>query len=146
MKKSQKPSETEILKDQLTRALADYDNLRKRTEEEKRLWISFSSQKILSKLLPILDALQESLKHTKDQGLALALSDFKNILKEEGLEEINPKKGDDFNHDLMEAIDTSETEDKNMNNKIESLLMSGWKFNEGPVVRHAKVKVFKLKN
>jgi len=146
MKKSQKPSEIEILKDQLTRALADYDNLRKRTEEEKRLWISFSSQKILSKLLPILDALQESLKHTKDQGLALALSDFKNILKEEGLEEINPKKGDDFNHDLMEAIDTSETEDKNMNNKIESLLMSGWKFNEGPVVRHAKVKVFKLKN
>ncbi len=144
-KEAPKNSKEIDLKNQLARALADYDNLRKRTEEEKKVWITFASQRILEQLLPVLDNLEHALDHTKDQGLAIAVTEFKTLLKDEGLKQIDPKKGDDFNHDLMEAVETVETEDKNMNNKIESMAVPGWKFEDGPVIRHAKVKVFKLK-
>ncbi|MBI1863972.1 nucleotide exchange factor GrpE [Candidatus Woesebacteria bacterium] len=151
-KVAHKNPKEEELKNQLAKALADYDNLRKRTDEEKKVWITFASQRILEQLLPVLDNLEKALKHTQDQGLAIAVTEFKALLKDEGLKQINPQKGDDFNHDLMEAIETIETEDKNMNNKIESVAVAGWKFEaspagrqDGPVIRHAKVKVYKQK-
>src|SRR5258705_9048940 len=114
--KKQKPDqvagETEILKGQLARALADYDNLRRRTEEEKTLWIKFSSQTIITKLLSILDIIESAQVHLKDQGLAIATLEFKKVLNEEGLEEIIPKVGDEFNHELHEVIETVEGEEK----------------------------------
>ena len=147
MKKVKKESNSEALelKNQLARSLADYDNLRKRTEEEKKMWITFASQRIVERFLPVLDTLESALAHTKDQGLAIAISQLKDILKDEGLEEINPKTMDIFDHDFMEAIDTIETENKDNENKVESTAVLGWKFKNGPVIRHAKVKVFKLK-
>ncbi len=141
--KSEKPKvkneETEQLKSQLARALADYDNLRRRTEEEKTLWIKFASTTIIIKLLTILDTLEKAQEHLKDQGLAIATLEFKKILNEEGVEEILPKVGDEFNHELHEVIETVEGENKG---KIAEVLLSGWKYKEGNVLRFAKVKVF----
>src|SRR3989344_6535552 len=99
-----KSLETEQLRGQLARALADYDNLRKRTDEEKTLWIKFSSQSIITKLLTILDMLEKAKEHLKDQGLAIATLEFKKILNEEGVTEIQPKVGESFDHELHEAI------------------------------------------
>lgn len=143
VKKDKKDTESQELRNQLARALADYDNLRRRTEEEKKQWINFASQRVVVGLLPIFDMLDLSLEHTKDQGLAIAIGEFKSILKEEGLEQIKPEVGSEFDHDLMEVIDTINTDDENKNGKVESLLNIGWKYKDGPVVRHARVKVFK---
>lgn len=136
---SQGPGESEQLKGQLARALADYDNLRRRTDEEKTLWIKFSSQSIITKLLTILDMLEKAQEHLKDQGLAIATLEFKKILNEEGVTEIVPKVGDEFNHELHEVIETIEGEDKN---KISETVVPGWKYNDGQVLRYAKVKVY----
>jgi molecular chaperone GrpE len=142
--------EVVLLKNQLARTLADYDNLRKRTEEEKTLWIKFSSQRVLTTLLPILDNFESAQKHLNDSGLAIAIGEFKRVFAEEGLEEITPKVGDDFNHDLFEAIDTLETDKKEMDSKIAEVVLPGWKFKNDDglhdgklVVRYAKVKVYK---
>ncbi len=134
-----------VLKDQLARALADYDNLRKRTDEEKQMWVMFASTKIVNRLLPIYDAINEAQKHLNDQGLAIVTGEFRSLLKEEGLEEINPKMGEDYNNDLMEVVDTIDTENENMDGKVESTVLSGWRFRNEKVVRHAKVKVFRNK-
>lgn len=134
-------SELEQLKNQLSRALADYDNLRKRTDQEKDLWIKFSSERILVKLLPILDMLESAQEHLKDQGLAISLGEFKNILSEEGIEEINPKKGDKFDENLHEATEITSGGKKGTISKVS---LKGYKFSdEGKVIRYAKVEVFK---
>ena len=130
------------LKDQLARALADYDNLKKRTDEEKTTWMKFSSLNIISKLLPVLDMIENAQKHLQDQGLAISIGEFINVLKDEGLVVINPNIGDEFNEDEMEAIEVVEGTSDNV---ISEVVVPGWKFKDGIVVRHAKVKVFKVK-
>lgn len=127
------------LKNQLARALADYDNLRKRSEIEKEVFLKFSSERIILKILPILDNLENAQKHLKDGGLAIVIDDFKKLLYDENLEEIFSKKGDVFNEDLHEAVESCEGGRKGT---ISNLILKGWKFIEGPVLRHAKVKVF----
>jgi molecular chaperone GrpE len=143
MKKQFKTKGVEVevveLKNQLIRALADYDNLRKRTDLEKEIWIKFASERILVSLLPVLDSLEEALKHLQDQGLAMAVGEFKKIFNEEGLEEVQPKAGEEFNHEIHEVI---EVEDGGQKDTIAEVTLNGWKFKEGKVIRFAKVKVF----
>src|SRR5579859_6593288 len=90
--------EVEVLKGQLARALADYDNLRKRTEEEKITWMKFAGAKVIAELLPVLDMIENAQKHLKDGGLSIVINEFKNVISEEGFEEIPLRLGEtDFN-------------------------------------------------
>ncbi len=127
------------LKNQLARALADYDNLRKRVEREKEDWEKLASLKLILRFLPILDNLRQAQNHLKDTGLAITIGELESFLKDEGIEEIKVDKGDDFNPDLCEA--TEVVEKSGEENKIEEVVLCGWKFKEGPVIRYAKVKV-----
>jgi len=129
------------LKNQLARALADYDNLRKRIEREKEDLEKLAGLKFILRLLPLLDNLRSAQNHLKDAGLAITIGEFENIIKEEGIEEIKPNKGDLFDHNLHEVIDVVENSQEE--NKIEEVVLSGWKFRDGIVIRHAKVKVGK---
>jgi len=134
MVKAKKP---DALQNQLARALADYDNLRKRTETEKGLWLIFAKQELLLKLLPVLDTLEVAQKHLKDKGLAMALSQFQNIFKEEGIVEI---EGGKFDAKIHEAVETLAGGEKD---RVAEVILKGYKFKDGPVIRHAKVKVYK---
>ncbi len=139
VKTESKSEKLEELKNQLARALADYDNLRKRTEAEREILSKFASQRLVVKFLPILDILESAQDHLKDQGLAMAIDQFKNVLREEGIEEINPKKGEDFNPELHEAV---ESVDGGKHGQIAETILPGWKYSDGPVIRIAKVKVY----
>jgi molecular chaperone GrpE len=134
-----KKEETNEFKNQLARALADYDNLRKRVERERQDLETLSSFRIILKLLPILDNLRAALIHLKDPGLAIALKDFEEVLKSEGIEEIRVEIGADFNHNLHEVVEVAPGGRKG---KIAGIVLSGWKYVDGPVIRHAKVKVY----
>ncbi|OGM77464.1 nucleotide exchange factor GrpE [Candidatus Woesebacteria bacterium RIFOXYA1_FULL_43_9] len=125
-------------KESLARVLADYDNFKKRTEAERTMWIEFSSEKLLIKLIPILDNFELALKHTPDQGLGIAVAEFTKIFAEEGLEPIEPKVGDVYNHELHEVIET--VAGGGPNTVVETVL-KGWKYKTGKVIRFAKVKV-----
>lgn len=129
----------EELKAQLARALADYDNLRKRMDREKEIWTKFSSSMVLAKLLPVLDIIEAAQKHITDQGLAIGISEFKRILTEENLKEIKPKQGESFDSALFEAI---ESVTGGMTGKVAELVLPGWKLEPGQVLRYAKVKVY----
>jgi molecular chaperone GrpE (heat shock protein) len=104
--------------------------------------MKFSSLNIISKLLPVLDMIENAQKHLQDQGLAISIGEFVNVLKDEGLVVINPNIGDEFNEEEMEAIEVVEGTSDNV---ISEVVVPGWKFKDGIVVRHAKVKVFKVK-
>src|SRR3990170_1700303 len=65
------------LEDQLKRALADYRNLERRVDEERKLLSQLSSIILIEKLLPILDNLESAQKHLNDQGLEMVIKQFK---------------------------------------------------------------------
>ncbi len=134
--------EIENLKTQLARALADYDNLRKRTEREKDEGKYLSKLLVVSRFLPVFDMFEDAQKHTNDMGLGIALKVLQDTLKDEGIEEIKVKEGESFNHETHEAIDTIVTNEKE-DGTIAEIALKGYRFSNGPVLRHAKVKVYK---
>ncbi len=135
-----KKDQTLVLRDQLARALADYDNLRKRVEREKEGFEKLASLRLTLKLLPVLDALKQAQNHLKDQGVAITIGQFEDALKQEGIEEIKVKVGGEFNPELHEVIEVVAGSSDNI---IAEVSLPGWKFIDGPVIRHAKVKVTK---
>ena len=134
--------ELETVKVMLARALADYDNLSKRVDRERQDLSKIASVGLIVRLLPILDGLESAQAHLQDQGLAISIVEFKKVLSEEDLIEIRPKVGEVFDENIMEAIEIVKSASDNDNNVAEVVLI-GWKFNDGTMVRHAKVKVSK---
>ena len=92
--------------------------------------------------MPVLDNLENAQKHLKDQGLAIAILDFKETLKNEGIVEVEAKVGMEFNEELHEVIEVVEKEEGKKGSIFE-VLQNGWKFKDGFLIRAAKVKVYK---
>ena len=95
------------------RALADYQNLEKRTLEEKLNFSQFANSQLILKLLPVLDSLDELVKLDKfgqDQHLQLIIKQFRDILTGEGLEKIEVL-GKEFDPQEMECVEVLEGED-----------------------------------
>lgn len=117
------------------RALADYQNLEKRFEQEKKSLIKFSNAGLIDKLLAVLDDLQRAEKHIKDKGLTIAVDQFRLILKTEGIEEIEAqgKKFDPMSMDCSEVV-------KGKENVVLEVVSKGYLLNN-KVLRPAKVKV-----
>lgn len=126
------------LKIQLARSLADYDNLKRRVDAERTDLLKVASAKVVAKLLPILDNLENVQKHLSDQGLAISIIEFKKVISDEGFREFVPKMGDDFNEEVMEAV---ELVDGSPRGKIAEVVLPGW-IGHDQVIRHVKVKVY----
>lgn len=124
------------LEGQLKRALADYQNLERRVEEERRLLSTLSAALLIEKFLPPLDNLESAQQHLKDQGLEIVIKQFKDILQSEGVEEIKAE-GEQFDPNLHEAIETKEGENDNM---IATIVRKGYKLND-KILRPAQVVV-----
>lgn len=137
-----KDLEISTLKAQLARTLADYDNLQKRVERDRENLIRLASIGIVSQLISILDSLEVAQNHLMDPGLALVVTELTGILKDNDLEEIRAVVGEEFNENHHEAVESIESKEDNLKGKIAELVLKGWKFKEGQIVRHAKVKVY----
>ena len=123
---------------------ADFENYKKRADQEKIDCIQTSSKYIIEKLLPILDNFELALKHTKNQeefikGVELIYSQLYELLEKEGLKPINAENNK-FDPYLHEAL-IQEESDKEENTVIEEL-QKGYLF-KGNVLRHSKVKIAK---
>lgn len=118
------------------RALADYQNLQKRVGEEKQRWLRVVNKNLIEKLLPVIDTLEQVSLHIDDQGLKLALKQFKGVLEGEGVSEIEAL-GKVFDPQVHDCIATEEGE---IENQIVHVFSKGYRLN-GFVLRPAKVKV-----
>jgi len=134
-----KKGEVKQLQQQLVRALADYDNLQKRVEREETERKERAALRLILKLLPILDNLRQAQNHLADSGVAIIIAELENILKDEGLEEIKIQPGEVFDPNRHEAVEVIAKPGEK--HKIEEIVLSGWKFKDGPIIRHARVKV-----
>lgn len=99
----------EELEDQLKRAVADYQNLQRRVEEEKKEIMKYANKDLFTNLLPAFDTLFLAGKYTEDQSVKLTIQRTIEILKENGIERIDVDNVK-FNPETMEAIDVVEGE------------------------------------
>ncbi len=117
------------------RALADYQNLERRTIERQKEIAQYSGERIIAELLTVLDILKEVEKHVKDQGLTLAIKTFIDTLKKEGVEkiEVQEKKFDPVSMECIEVVEGK-------NDEVVEELREGYALN-GKIIRVARVKV-----
>jgi molecular chaperone GrpE len=144
MKKQHTDTEKEELQKQVNeaknkylRVLADYQNLERRTQEEKEQTRHRASEYILQRLLPVVDTLKRASVHLKDIGLDLALKELEAVYEEQGVTRIEVK-GKPFNPHEMECIEVVEGEEGIV---IEETL-TGYRLHDR-VLRVAQVKVGK---
>lgn len=109
-KKCDCEQEKEELKNQVKRAVADYQNLEKRVAEQRQEWARSASKDLIVRLLPVLDTLMLAQKHTEDQGIKLSVQQFLQTLKQEGVEQIKTV-GEDFDPHTMEGVGQAEGEE-----------------------------------
>ena len=137
-----KPEEerNQQLESQLKRALADYQNLERRIEEERKILSQLSCAILVEKFLPVLDNLENAQKHLNDQGLEMVIRQFKDVLSQEGVEEI-PTEEVHFDPKFHEAIEVTEGPDEG---GIVKVIRKGYKINN-KVIRPAQVTVARQK-
>jgi len=85
------------LKDRLLRAQAEWDNSRKRIMRDKEDAVRYAGEAILERLLPVLDNFEMGMEAAKTatdpkaiaQGLEMVLAQFKQVLRDAGVEPID---------------------------------------------------------
>jgi molecular chaperone GrpE len=127
---------------QLKRAVADYQNLEKRVAEGRSELSQWATADLIRRLLPILHNFDQVLKGAGEEerktgwfkGVELSVKQLQDILRSEGLDEI--EADGQFDPALHEAVDTQEGED----DKILDVVQKGYTLN-GKVLQPAKVVV-----
>lgn len=114
------------------RSLADYQNLLRRVENERSQVVRFANQQLLESLLPVFNHLKKAADQLEDQGLEMVINQLKQVLSEEGVEEIEAL-GKKFDLETMEAVDRlGEGE------IVIDVLQPGYKLKD-KILSHAKV-------
>ena len=119
--KEEKPKKKANKKEELEKAIAEaeestrkwyavtaeYENYRRRTQNQAAQRYQEGRNDVIASLFPIGDNLERAMAACADestkQGLDMVLKAFKKVLEGEGVEEIDPV-GHPFNADTMEAI------------------------------------------
>ena len=125
------------LEEQLARTVADYRNLEKRFDDEKREFVKFANRDLLLRLIPAFDTLFLAEKYVTDEGLRITIKHLQESLREQGVEKIQTED-QIFNPETMEAVTTGNGEE----NKVLEELRPGYTLN-GKLIRPAQVKVGK---
>ena len=137
----------EELKDKYLRAVAEFENYKKRTLKEKTELILNGGEKTIVAILPILDDMERaaaSAEKTDDikaleEGWELIFKKLKKILESMGVKEIETKDAD-FNVDFHEAIAMVPGMGDDKKGKVIDCVQTGYTMND-KVIRHAKVAV-----
>lgn len=135
-------SKINSLEENWKRALADYQNLLRRVETDRKEFTKLSNANLVARLLPSLDIIELAASHSSDLGMQMAAKQFHQALSEEGLEIIAPSPDEPFNpqyHDCSETVDFVEGKAENT---ISELVLKGYRLGEY-VLRPANVKVYK---
>ena len=142
--------EIELLKDQLLRLTADFDNYRKRTLREKQEWSQYACQGMLEKLLPVvdnLDAAALAVANAKPEvksvaeGFLMIHKQLTEILMQEGLTEI-AASGEMFDPNVHDAVMTAKAVKGQKDNQVVTVLRKGYTYKD-KVLRPAMVQVAK---
>ena len=134
-------------KDDYIRLMAEFDNYRRRTSQEKLELVSTASTETIKGLLPVLDDCERALAVLKEsndsdaakEGTELIYSKLMTYLKGKGLAVIEAA-GQPFDTDLHEAVAQFPVPEEEKKGKVFDVVQTGYTLN-GRVIRFAKVVV-----
>ena len=134
-------------KDDYIRLMAEFDNFRRRTSQEKLELVSMASTDTIKGLLPVLDDCERALKvllesndsDAAKEGTELIFSKLMSYLKSKGLAVIDAKD-QVFDTDLHEAVAQFPVPEEDKKGKVFDVVQTGYTLN-GKVIRYAKVVV-----
>lgn len=137
--------EVEQYKDKYLRAVAEFDNYRKRTLKEKAELLLNGSEKAVCTFLPILDDFERAIADkTEDvnaikEGVQIIFNKFNKTLESLGVRKIETE-GKDFDVDFHEAVAMVPGMGDDKKGKVIDCVQTGYQLND-KVIRHAKVAV-----
>lgn len=127
------------------RSAADFENFKRRNSESRAIAYSDGKSDVIKSILPIGDNLDRALLSVQDDktkaGIELVIKQFSEVIKNLGVEEINPV-GEVFDPNLHEAIFQAEPEEGDQSGTIKSVFRKGYQLN-GKMIRYAQVVVIK---
>ena len=134
-------------KDDYVRLMAEFDNFRRRTSQEKLDLVSVASMETIKGLLPVLDDCERAMAVLKDsadseaakEGTELIYHKLLSYLQSKGLAVIDAK-GKVFDTDLHEAVAQFPVPEDDAKGKVFDVVQTGYTLN-GKVIRFAKVVV-----
>jgi len=135
--------------DRFVRVSADLDNVKKRAARERQEAIRSANESLLQKLIPIADNFDMAMTASQapnasvqslQLGINMIHSQFKSILAESGLEEINPL-GQPFDPNIHEAVSEQVTAEAPEGQVVQQI-RKGYKLRE-KLLRPASVVVAK---
>lgn len=134
-------------KDDYVRLMAEFDNFRRRTSQEKLDLVSVASMDTIKGLLPVLDDCERAMAVLKDsadseaakEGTELIYHKLLSYLQSKGLAVIDAK-GKVFDTDLHEAVAQFPVPEDDAKGKVFDVVQTGYTLN-GKVIRFAKVVV-----
>ncbi len=143
-----KAAEREEYEDKWLKVHAEYENTRRRIEKEKSEHIKFANEVIISQLFPIMDNFDmafDAMEKAEDKdavmdGIKMVQKEFHRVLEDNGVEKIKTE-GEQFDHNVHEAVLAVETEDYPDGAILEEV-RPGYLLNKR-LLRPAQVKVAK---
>ena len=127
--------------------MAEFDNYRKRTLQEKQDLIKNGGEKVLEGILPVVDDIERAIDaiaqggdfDSLKEGVDLIHNKLITFLKNNQVEPIE-STGELFDTDLHEAVTTFPAPSEDQKGKVIDTVQKGYKLND-KVLRHAKVVV-----
>jgi molecular chaperone GrpE len=132
------------LKDRLLRKAAEFENYKRRTENDQLNLIKYAAESFIIKLLPVIDDFERSLDHIDSandalkQGLKLVYDKLMKVLEDQGVKKIEAV-GKPFDVHFHEAL-MQRKDDKAEPHTVLEELEKGYLYKDR-VIRHSKVVV-----
>jgi molecular chaperone GrpE len=128
------------------RKAAEFENYKRRTENDQLNLLKYAAESLIIKLLPTVDDLERSLDHMTDEtdaqkikeGIQLVYNKFVKILDEQGIKKIE-SVGKPFSVEFHEAL-MQRADDSVPPHTVIDELETGYMYKDR-VIRHAKVIV-----
>ncbi len=126
-------------KSKYLRALADYQNLLKRFEQERVKIREEAMAEVLKPFLEVYEDIERAESFVEDEGLRLIKEKFEKVMRMFGVSEIE-LEGKDFDPEKAEVVDVQPAERKEEENKISKVYRKAYRLKDR-ILQVGKVQV-----
>ncbi|CAN5562303.1 nucleotide exchange factor GrpE [soil metagenome] len=139
-------AQLEAANNERLRAIADFQNFRRRNQQDMLTFRKLATENLISDLLPILDNFERTLQHLQAgvdpekmlTGILAVEKQLRSVLEAQNLKRISAL-GEPFDPDMHEAV-AVEPSDEHPDDTVIAELEPGYKLGD-KVIRPARVKV-----
>ncbi|MGX7591985.1 nucleotide exchange factor GrpE [Candidatus Karelsulcia muelleri] len=131
--------------------MADFENYKKRIDKNQKISRENAKKNLLLELLSLAEDFNRCFNSKTDKNMNIFKEGIKiinrklwHLLKQEGIQKINSKKGDVFNTDIHEAVSIQTITKPELKGKILHIIESGYSLNK-KIIKYTKVIVGKEK-